>query len=101
MGRDGRPGTVSGEVHGAAVHTGHPPSVRGPCSQGQPYPGGGLVGAVQRARAGVQHVVLDQHRDGSEDEGEEQVQVDVVPGAVQLPAGGEGGVRGGGRGRQG
>lgn len=64
---------------------------------GQPYPGGRLVRAVQRARAGVQNVVLDQDGDGAQDEGEEQVQVDVVPGAVQPPAGagrGRGGARG-------
>lgn len=54
---------------------------------GRPYPGGQLVGAVQGAGAGVQHVVLDQHRDGPQDEGEEQVEVDVVPGAVQPPVG--------------
>ena len=63
--------------------------------QGQPYPGGRPVGAVQGAGAGVQDVVLDQHREGSQDEGEEQVQVDVVPGAVQPPGGGGGGGMGG------
>lgn len=42
---------------------------------------------MQGAGAGVQHVVLDQHGDGPQDEGEEQVEVDVVPGAVQPPVG--------------
>lgn len=59
--------------------------------QRQPYPGGWLVWAVQGARAGVQDIILDQHRDGTQDEGEEEVQVDVVPGAMQLPVWGRGG----------
>ena len=45
---------------------------------------------MQPPGAGVQHVVLDQHRGGPQDEGQEQVQVDVVPGAAQLPGGGRG-----------
>lgn len=33
----------------------------------------------------VQHAVFNKDRDGSQDEGDEQVHVDEVPGAVQLP----------------
>lgn len=54
-------------------------------SWGQPYPRGWLVEAVQCAGAGIQDIILDQHGDGSQNEGEEQVQVDVVSGTVQLP----------------
>lgn len=56
---------------------------------GKSYPGGCLVVAAQCTWAGIEHTVLDQHWDGSQHEGEEQIQVDVVPGAVQLPEGGE------------
>lgn len=75
---------------GAGVPDATLPLVTG--RQRQPYPGGRLVRAVQGARAGVEDVILDQHRDSTQDEGEEQVQVDVVPGAMQLPVcGGRGG----------
>lgn len=33
----------------------------------------------------IQHTVFNEHRDGSQDERHEQVHVDKVPGAVQLP----------------
>lgn len=33
----------------------------------------------------VQHAILDEDRDGSQDEGHKQVHVDEVPGAVELP----------------
>lgn len=33
----------------------------------------------------VQHAVLDEDRNGSQDEGHKQVHVDEVPGAVELP----------------
>lgn len=35
---------------------------------------------------GVQHAVLDEDRDGSQDEGHKQVHVNEVSGAVELPA---------------
>lgn len=35
---------------------------------------------------GVQHAVLDEDRDGAQDEGHKQVHMDEVPGAVELPA---------------
>lgn len=45
---------------------------------------GRLVGAL---RGPVEDdVVFHQHGHGSQDEGDEEVQVDVVPGAVKLPA---------------
>lgn len=34
---------------------------------------------------GIQHPVFNEDRDGSQDERHEQVHVDEVPGAVQLP----------------
>lgn len=43
-----------------------------------------LIGAVQR-RAVEDDVVLHQHGYGPQDEGEEEVEVDVVPSAVQFP----------------
>lgn len=33
----------------------------------------------------VQHAVLDEDRDGSQDEGHKQIHVNEVPGAVELP----------------
>lgn len=33
----------------------------------------------------VQHAILDEDGDGSQDEGHKQVHVDEVPGAVELP----------------
>lgn len=43
-----------------------------------------LVGALGRSIE--EDVVFDQHGHGPQDEGQEEVEVDVVPGAVQLPA---------------
>ena len=42
--------------------------------------------AVVRVLLGVQHSILDEDRDGSQDEGHKQVHVNEVAGAVQLPA---------------
>lgn len=44
---------------------------------------------VLQAGAGVDHPVLDKDADGSKHEGDKQVHVDVVPGAVKTPAGGK------------
>lgn len=35
---------------------------------------------------GKQYSIFDQYSDGSQNEGEEQIQMDVVPGAVELSA---------------
>lgn len=42
---------------------------------------------VLQAGAGVDHAVLDKDADGPKHEGGKQVHVDVVPGAVETPAG--------------
>lgn len=42
--------------------------------------------AVVAVLLGVQHAVLDDDRDGSQDEGHKQIHVNEVPGAVELPA---------------
>lgn len=57
--------------------------------KGQPHPGRRLVGTLAGARAGVEHIVLEQHGDGAQDEGQEEVQVDGVAGAAQPPVGRE------------
>lgn len=46
--------------------------------------------AVVAVLLGIQHAVFNEDRDGSQDERHEQVHVDEVPGAVQLPVGGTG-----------
>ena len=42
--------------------------------------------AVVAVLLSVQHSVLDEDGDGSQDEGHKQIHVDEVPGAVELPA---------------
>lgn len=41
--------------------------------------------AVVAVLLSIQHTVLDEDRDGSQDEGHKQVHVNEVPGAVELP----------------
>lgn len=45
--------------------------------------------AVVAVLLSIQHPVFNKDRDGSQDERDEQVHVDEVPGAVQLPVKGE------------